>query len=651
MSNKTLLIVERSESKLHSLNEDEKYVLEGTFTEIGVKNNNNRIYDEKEILPHINELKKQCEGNKLLGELDHPKSFDISLQNASHVIESIDYDKNTKTVVGRIRLLNTDAGRNARALVDAGVPLHISSRAAGVVEGNGHVKIKKMFTYDLVANPGFSNAELKRVNESYGFDVDDNNIGIFEVPGNFNFTDLSDVSLLDENYENENKNKKEMESNKFISIEDFNQYTKLVKNEFENLKKSLTESSTTKTEDTTTDKGLIKYSEAIAKKVNTLQEIVSRLTENVDGLVSHNDYIIENLEKVKNYAELVGERSNIGINYSEKLAESVDHMIEYTKMIAEKTDQSIEYTKHVAEQADHGIEYSKMVAEKTNSLINHVDYIAEENSSRWRYQTHINENLDKVISHNDYIVEGTDSIIQYTDYLKEQTSNLSNYLTFVVEKINEGWSTDDIKASILESATVIEDTVIIKKPTTITESLTTDSDDDYIKSVNSQLNAILESAKTEITPDTNKYHFFQFLGEAKRREFDAFNEETQTRILEAFEKNRYFGTADANKIWESCFAQPVKRLDWLMNMPSKFVASWNSLSESQKNGIKAQASTKLLESQYQIDNFWQTRDLRDVKIDALNETVNTPIVESSTYETSSAYMDAVKAGFRSRFKR
>ena len=666
MSNKTLLIVERSESKLHSLNEDEKYVLEGTFTEIGVKNNNNRIYDEKEILPHINELKKQCEGNKLLGELDHPKSFDISLQNASHVIESIDYDKNTKTVVGRIRLLNTDAGRNARALVDAGVPLHISSRAAGVVENNGHVKIKKMFTYDLVANPGFSNAELKRVNESYGFDEDDNNIGIFEVPGNYNFVDITSVSSIDENYENENKNKKQMESNKYISIEDFNQYTKLVKNEFENLKKSLTESSSTTAEDSSATKGLVQYSETIAKKVNTLQEVVGRLTENVDGLVSHNDYIIENLEKVKNYAELVGERSNIGINYSEKLAESVDHVIEYAKMVAEKTDQNIEYTKlvaekadqgieytkHVAEQADHGIEFSKMVAEKTNSLINHVDYIAEENSNRWRYQTHINENLDKVISHNDYIVEGTDSIIQYTEYLKEQTSNLSNYLNFVVEKINEGWSTEDIKTSILEgNAPASTEEVVIKKPTTITESLTTDSDDDYIKNINSKLNAILESAKAEVTPDADKYHFFQFLGEAKRREFDAFNEETQAKILEAFEKNRYFGTADANKIWESCFAKPVQKLDWLVNMPSKFVASWNSLSESQKNGIKAQASTKLLESQYQIDNFWQTRDLRDIKIDALNENVNTPIVESSDYETPNAYMDAVKAGFRARFKR
>jgi hypothetical protein len=103
------------------------------------------------------------------------------LRNASHVIEDINYDKGTKKVTGRIRLLNTDAGKQAMALVDAGVPLHISSRAAGVVEGNGHVKIKKMFTYDLVADPGFANAELKRVNESFGFE-DAGDILIYEIP-------------------------------------------------------------------------------------------------------------------------------------------------------------------------------------------------------------------------------------------------------------------------------------------------------------------------------------------------------------------------------------------------------------------------------------------------------------------------------------
>ena len=637
MSNKTLLIVERSENQLAIHKEDDKYVLEGIFTEVGVKNNNNRIYDEKELLPHINEMKKMCEGNKLLGELDHPKSFDISLKNASHVIESIEYDKDKKRVTGRIRLLNTDAGKNAKALVDAGVPLHISSRAAGVVENDGHVKIKKMFTYDLVANPGFTNAELKRVNESLGFEADDQNLGIFEVPDFWSFVgdvkeevENSNDIKTEEIHENENKTKKEMDPNKYISIDDFNQYTKLVKNEFEHLKESLQES-ISKSQDNKINEGLVRYAEAIAKKVNTLQENQNRLVENVDGLVSHNDYIIENLEKVKDYAELVGERSNIGINYSEKLAESVDHMIEYTIMLAEKTDQAIEYAKHVAEKADAGIEYTK--------------YVANESSNRWKYQTHINENLDKVISHNDYIVEGTDSIIKYTEYLKEQTENLSGYVSFVVEKLNEGWSSEDIKDAIIEDKTKKDD-----KP--IVESIEVNTEDNYRKEITSQLSAILESAKSEKeVKEDSKYHFFQFLGEAKRREFDSLNEETQARIVEKFNSTRYFGTADALKIWESCFTQEAPKKDWLLNMPTKYLASWNTLTESQKNAIKAQASTRVLESQYQIDNFWATRELREVKADLINESTTAPITESSNYETPSAYMEAVKNGLRNRFKK
>jgi|NOAtaT_5_FD_contig_111_525828_length_3787_multi_5_in_0_out_0_2 hypothetical protein len=637
MSNKTLLIVERSENKLNLINEGEdKYVLEGTFTEIGVKNNNNRIYDEKEVMPHINELKKLVEQNKLLGELDHPKSFDISLKNASHVIESIEYDKNKKCVTGRIRLLNTDAGKNARALVDAGIPLHISSRAAGVVESNGHVKIKKMFTYDLVANPGFSNAELKRVNESYGFDNDDN-LGLFEVPDFWSFNgfavkeDEEKETNLD-NLQLENKKENQMDSTKYISIEDFNQYTKIVKNEFENLKK-VVEAASTK-EDKSVNEGLIKYAEAIAKKVNGLQEHVNRITENVDGLISHNDYIIENLEKVKDYAEMVGEKTNVGINYSEKLAESVDHLIEYTKMVAEK--------------ANEGINYTNYVAEKTSQVIDFSNYLAEETSNRWNYQSHINEQLDKVISHNDYIVEGVDSVIKYTEYLKENTENLSNYLNYVVEQINEGASVEDIKKStdfIIEKA---------KEVKAISESIVVNEneEDEFKKDITSQLNAILESAKTEKETETDKkYHFFQFLGESKRREFDALNDEMKDKIVNAFQTNRYYGTADANKIWESCFVSAPKKLDWLMNMPNRFLSSWNSLTESQKTAIKAQASTRVLESQYQIDNFWETRDLRGVKIDTLNENLNAPINESSEYKSNDAYLESVKAGFRQRFKR
>jgi hypothetical protein len=604
-NNNYLLVLERSEGNL-TLNKDgDKYVLEGIFSEIGVKNKNNRIYDEKEILPHIEELQAKLQGNKLLGELDHPKTFDISLKNASHIIEDIQYDKSTKKVMGRIRLLNTDAGKQAMALVDAGVPLHISSRAAGVVEGNGHVKIKKMFTYDLVADPGFANAELKRVNESFGFS-DDDLIQIYELP----FSDLNE-----DKYTKKETKTNEMDSTKYISVEDFNEYTKYIKNEVENLKKSVTESSSDKTP--SMNEGLIRYAEQTAKRVNQIQEYIGKLAESVDGVISHNDYIVENLEKVKNYAEMIGEKSNQGINYTEKLAESVDHLINYTKMVAEASDNSIEYTKMVAEKADQNIEYTK--------------YIANESSNRWRYQGHINEQLDNVISHNDYIVEGTSSIIEYTEYLKEQTENLSSYMNHIVEKINEG---------IITPATGLN---------TVNESI-----DEFQLNINGKINSILESAKKDsemikesIEPNHN---FLNFLSESKRNQFSSLNEEMKDKVVAAFESTKYYGSSDAERIYESVFIGIRPVFNWLTNMPSKYKSSWNGLNESQKNSIKAQASVRNLDSQYKIDDFWSTRDLRPSKIDApINESLE--INESSIYKTPESYMDAVQSELRRRFKK
>ena len=162
MKNKhNLLIVEKSTSALTAVaSENKDYVLEGVFGQIDQKNRNNRIYTESEYVPQIEALQAKIKSSKLLGELDHPTQFDTSLKNVSHVVEELFYDEGTKEVRGKIRLLDTDAGRQAKALVDAGVPLQISSRAAGAVESNGKVKIKQLFTYDLVADPGFENAEL-----------------------------------------------------------------------------------------------------------------------------------------------------------------------------------------------------------------------------------------------------------------------------------------------------------------------------------------------------------------------------------------------------------------------------------------------------------------------------------------------------------
>ena len=113
-----LLILERSSASLTKDGASGSYVLEGVFGEIGVKNKNNRIYDEKEILPHINELAAKAEQGVLLGELDHPAEFDISLKNVSHRITEVRYDKDKKQVLGKIEVLDTTAGKEAKALID-----------------------------------------------------------------------------------------------------------------------------------------------------------------------------------------------------------------------------------------------------------------------------------------------------------------------------------------------------------------------------------------------------------------------------------------------------------------------------------------------------------------------------------------------------
>lgn len=151
-------------------NNSEQYYLEGVFADLsGKENRNGRIYTPDEYLPHLEYLRQDIKkGDALLGELDHPEDrFEVNLKEASHQIIDLWYVPEKKQVMGKIKLLNTPNGQIAKAMIDDGVPLHISSRSAGSVDPNTHkVSIQQMFTFDLVAKPGFAEAILHRVNES-----------------------------------------------------------------------------------------------------------------------------------------------------------------------------------------------------------------------------------------------------------------------------------------------------------------------------------------------------------------------------------------------------------------------------------------------------------------------------------------------------
>ena len=547
MSGKKLLILERSNSNLnYTTDKDGSITLEGVFTEFGVRNKNNRIYEEKEVMPHINELKEKVKTNKLLGELDHPKDFDVSLSNVSHVVESLDYDKDNKQVVGKIRLLNTSKGKEAQALIKDGIPLHISSRAAGTVDENGKVKIKKFFTYDLVADPGFENAELSRVNESFGFE-NDNNLLIYEMES------------TKENNEDIKKEDLTMENNNFVTVEDFNKYTEYVQGVLNGVKES---SSSNETE--TMDK-LIKYSEHIAEKVNQISDYTEYLAENIDKGISYSDYLAENLNKIK----------------------------DYTTYLAEELDTSIQYSEHVAEKADQGIQYSNYVAENVEKGIAYSEYIAEKVDQNIAYSEYLSENLDKSIKYSEYIAEKVNS---------EEGEAINEELKGHAKKMKEdGVSDEEIKKM---------------HPEVSDEDLK--EEENYKETIDEKLNALIAKAESKAV---NEMHFMNFLTESKKNQFKELSEDKQKSIVESMNAKPIMSTVQAENIWESNFIEKPRELNIIDDMPEKYKERWSNLSEARQKQIISESKFHSTNTQYAINNFWSTRDLRDTQVvlESVNE--------------------------------
>jgi len=181
MNKLNYLIRNNSGNQLHRINESEgtaapeKFIFQGVFTACScpgrtIINRNGRIYQEKEMLKHIGYLRDKIKADGcILGELDHPEGrFDVSLKEASHKITDLWYDQKNHNVMGKIELLDTPNGQIARSLVKAGYPIFVSSRAAGEVDEHTHeVEIANIFTYDIVCTPGFEEARLNRIAESY----------------------------------------------------------------------------------------------------------------------------------------------------------------------------------------------------------------------------------------------------------------------------------------------------------------------------------------------------------------------------------------------------------------------------------------------------------------------------------------------------
>lgn len=158
-------LVESSPTKLEKRSPT---CLAGEFASFDTLNQNGRIYPQQIYEDALKSLYPKVESRSLLGECDHPIEYDeVRLSNVSHVITKLECREGK--VFGEVELLDTPAGKVVQSLVEAGVPIGISSRALGdAIEENGHEKVTDMqlITYDLVADPSFQTAVLNEVSKS-----------------------------------------------------------------------------------------------------------------------------------------------------------------------------------------------------------------------------------------------------------------------------------------------------------------------------------------------------------------------------------------------------------------------------------------------------------------------------------------------------
>lgn len=632
MKEKRVLVVERSGSDISYSNEtvtnnlgkqEESIVLTGIFTTFNQKNRNGRIYESADFLPHIEALKESIKNHTLLGELDHPHGFEISLTNASHVIESLDYDPQRNVVVGKIRLLNTAKGKDAQALVRDGIPLHISSRAAGTVDESGHVKLQQLFTYDLVADPGFANAVLSRVNEgvdsntisdesrriltemkekyeklneglnliqsSDDCEIYETNTELLPEPGQEGFnTDRFGAAQQNQNANkraingtiDDTNNNNNMDNGKYISFEDFQKYTENLseiiadlqsaianyKTELDSVKKEKEGIKPTETfEDGKTDNSAI--SALVADEVNAK---VSEVQEKYNNLKKYTMYLAEQLDKSISHQDYIVENAN-------DILKKQDEIIKHNNYIVDNLNDTIGYQNYIAEMLDKSIDYSNMLAEEQNKNIAHSDYLVEK--------------MNQMIRHQDYIAESCNNIIEEGNKLNEKFEQLKSHNNYIVENMNNIVAHNDY---IVESINSKEENALNEENKVVEEN-----------------NKPTENQKPEQKTDENKEEKFN-----SKKYQSEINEKLGNLISTV--KTHYEETKkkEVEQIAESKKAIENSNEFMLVNyIPERLKEKWANLSDERKQEILAESKMLVIKDANTATYFWNTRDMREKRVE------------------------------------
>jgi len=149
--------------------DSKKLYIEGVFLQSEIKNRNGRMYPFSVLEKEVNRYNEEyVKTSRALGELGHPDGPTVNLDRVSHRITSLTAEGNN--FIGRAQIMNTPMGNIAKALLEDGVQLGVSSRGMGSIDKREEMNVVMddfmlATAADIVADPSAPDAFVNGIME------------------------------------------------------------------------------------------------------------------------------------------------------------------------------------------------------------------------------------------------------------------------------------------------------------------------------------------------------------------------------------------------------------------------------------------------------------------------------------------------------
>jgi|TARA_R110000851_G_scaffold285798_1_gene439562 hypothetical protein len=154
-----------------AIEKGEPIILSGILQKANTLNRNGRVYPLDILKRESKNYMELVEKNLATGELDHPETAVVSLQNVSHKV--VDMWWQDDELHGKVQITkSTPAGKTLLGLIQDGVTLGISSRGVGSVKRQGDQDIVQndfeLIAFDFVSSPSTPGAFMFKEGRQIG---------------------------------------------------------------------------------------------------------------------------------------------------------------------------------------------------------------------------------------------------------------------------------------------------------------------------------------------------------------------------------------------------------------------------------------------------------------------------------------------------